>query len=64
MHYKGEDIKKLIPQRYPFMMVSEFESGDDTHAITRLTIAKDSLNTWRNRARHWLAAMPTAKRHP
>lgn len=42
MHYKGEDIKKLIPQRYPFMMVSEFESGDDTHAITRLTIAKDN----------------------
>ena len=42
MLYQGEDLKKLIPQRYPFMMVDEFESGDDTHAVTRLTILKDN----------------------
>jgi predicted hotdog family 3-hydroxylacyl-ACP dehydratase len=42
MHIQGEDIKRLIPQRAPFMMVDEFESGDDNHAVTRLTIAKDN----------------------
>ena len=42
MHIQGEDIKRLIPQRAPFMMVDEFESGDDSHAVTRLTIAKDN----------------------
>lgn len=42
MHYQGEDIKRLIPQRYPFMMVDDFESADDTHAVSRLTIMKDN----------------------
>ncbi len=42
MHIQGEDIKRLIPQRAPFMMVDEFESGDDSHAVTRLTITKDN----------------------
>jgi len=42
MRYQGEDIKQLIPQRYPFMMVDDFESGDDTHAVTRLTIVKEN----------------------
>ncbi len=42
MHYQGEDIKRLIPQRYPFMMVDDFESADNTHAVCRLTIVKDN----------------------
>ncbi len=42
MHYQGEDIKRLIPQRYPFMMVDDFESADDTHAVSRLTIVKEN----------------------
>ncbi len=42
MHYQGEDIKRLIPQRYPFMMVDDFESADATHAISRLTIVKEN----------------------
>ena len=45
--YKGEDIKQLIPQRFPFMMVEEFENGkhhdkgheeDENSATTRLTV--------------------------
>ncbi len=42
MHYQGEDIKRLIPQRDPFMMVDDFESADNTHAVSRLTIVKEN----------------------
>jgi len=42
MHYQGDDIKRLIPQRYPFLMVDDFESTDDTHAVSRLTIVKEN----------------------
>lgn len=38
----GEDIKRLIPQRYPFMMVDEFERLDDNSAVTTLTVRQDN----------------------
>ncbi len=40
MIIKGDDIKKLIPQRDPFMMVDEFERQDETSATSALTIAR------------------------
>ena len=42
MMMKGDDIKRLIPQRYPFMMVDEFEQQSETSAISALTIVKDN----------------------
>jgi predicted hotdog family 3-hydroxylacyl-ACP dehydratase len=42
MRIKGDDIKRLIPQRYPFMMVDEFEQRDDNSAVTMLTVRKDN----------------------
>jgi predicted hotdog family 3-hydroxylacyl-ACP dehydratase len=42
MRISGEDIKRLIPQRYPFMMVDEFEQRDDSSAVTGLTIRQDN----------------------
>jgi len=38
MRLSGEDIKRLIPQRFPFMMVDEFEQCDDQQAVTALTV--------------------------
>ncbi len=40
MRYRGEDIKQLIPQRHPFMMVDEFEQRDDNSAVTTLNVAR------------------------
>ncbi len=40
--FSGEDIKLLIPQRYPMMMVSTFEATGDESAATTLTISKDN----------------------
>ncbi len=42
MRIKGDDIKRLIPQRYPFMMVDEFECCDDNSAVTALTVRHDN----------------------
>ncbi len=42
MRISGEDIKRLIPQRYPFMMVDEFEQRDDNSAVTALTVRSDN----------------------
>ena len=42
MRYQGEDIKQLIPQREPFIMVDEIEVSDDTHAVTALTVRSDN----------------------
>ncbi len=39
---EGEDIKRLIPQRYPMMMVSAFEADGDDTATTALTITGDN----------------------
>ena len=39
MIIKGDDIKQLIPQRAPFMMVDEFEQQDENTAKTSLTSA-------------------------
>ena len=39
---KGEDIKKLIPQREPFMMVDGFEATDDNNAVTTLSVSGDN----------------------
>ncbi len=38
MKSKGEEIKRLIPQRKPFIMVDEFEQHDDNTAATALII--------------------------
>lgn len=42
MRYQDEDIKRLIPQREPFIMVDEIEVSDDTHAVTNLTVRTDN----------------------
>ena len=39
---KGDDIKKLIPQREPFIMVDGFEEGDDNSAVTTLSVCPDN----------------------
>jgi len=39
---KGDDIKKLIPQRYPMMMVSEFEATGPQSAATTLTVTREN----------------------
>lgn len=41
--FKGEEIKELIPQRYPIMMVDIFYDADDANAHTGLTIASDNI---------------------
>lgn len=38
MRLKGKDIERLIPQRYPFVMVDEFEQCGDQQAATALTV--------------------------
>lgn len=38
MLYNGEDIKKLIPQRDPIMMVDTVESAEGDICVTALTI--------------------------
>lgn len=40
MIIKGDDIKQLIPQRAPFMMVDEFEQQDENTAQTVLTVSR------------------------
>ncbi len=39
---KGKDIKRLIPQREPFIMVDEIEATDGTHAVSALTVRSDN----------------------
>ena len=39
---KGEDIKGLIPQREPFMMVDGFEEGDGNSAVTTLCVSPNN----------------------
>jgi 3-hydroxymyristoyl/3-hydroxydecanoyl-(acyl carrier protein) dehydratase len=38
----GDEIKRLIPQRYPMMMVSSFEATGEQSAATSLTVAADN----------------------
>jgi len=40
--YVGEDIERLIPQRYPFMMVDGFEPLTDTCATTTLAVSRNN----------------------
>lgn len=40
MIIRGDDIKRLIPQRDPFMMVDEFEQQDENTAMTALTVGR------------------------
>lgn len=40
---KGEDIKRLIPQRNPFIMVDGLTAVDDNKAVTKLTIRPDNF---------------------
>jgi predicted hotdog family 3-hydroxylacyl-ACP dehydratase len=42
MKLKGEDIKRLIPQREPFIMVDEIEATDGTHAVSALAVRSDN----------------------
>jgi predicted hotdog family 3-hydroxylacyl-ACP dehydratase len=42
MRLRGDDIKRLIPQRDPFMMVDEFEQRDDQTGVTLLTVRHDN----------------------
>jgi predicted hotdog family 3-hydroxylacyl-ACP dehydratase len=42
MKLKGEDIKRLIPQREPFIMVDEIEATDGTHAVSGLAVRPDN----------------------
>jgi predicted hotdog family 3-hydroxylacyl-ACP dehydratase len=42
MKLKDEDIKQVIPQREPFIMLDEIETCDDTHAVTALTVRADN----------------------
>ena len=42
MKLKGEDIKRLIPQREPFIMVDEIEATDGTHAVSALDVSSDN----------------------
>jgi predicted hotdog family 3-hydroxylacyl-ACP dehydratase len=42
MIYSGEDIKRLIPQRDPFMMVDTVEERDSTNAVTTLAVRQDN----------------------
>ena len=38
----ADAIKRLIPQREPFIMVDEIEATDDTHAVSSLTVCADN----------------------
>ena len=38
MKVRGEEIKRLIPQREPFIMLDEIEATDGTHAVTSLAV--------------------------
>ena len=42
MLYQGEDIKKLIPQRDPIMMVDKFYCAEGENAETGLTIKENN----------------------
>ena len=39
---KSEDIKQLIPQREPFIMVDGFEKGDGASAVTTLSVCPNN----------------------
>ena len=45
---RGEDIKRLIPQRNPMLMVDEFEALDEQTAHTALTVRSDNMFLYRN----------------
>lgn len=42
MKYQGADIKRLIPQRFPFIMVNSIEECGTDSAATTLTIRSDN----------------------
>ncbi|MDR1813904.1 MAG: hypothetical protein LBR18_03535 [Tannerella sp.] len=39
----GEEIKRLIPQREPMLMIDAFYEATDTEADTGVTVSEDSL---------------------
>ena len=43
MRLKGKDIERLIPQRYPMLMVDEFETTAENVAHTILYVRADNL---------------------
>lgn len=42
MTYSGEDIKRLIPQRNPFIMVDKVEQHDGNSVVTMLAVRQDN----------------------
>lgn len=45
MKLSGDDIKRLIPQREPFIMVDEIEATDGIHAVSTLTVRSERTAT-------------------
>ncbi|MCR4582438.1 MAG: beta-hydroxyacyl-ACP dehydratase [Prevotella sp.] len=45
---RGEGIKRLIPQRYPMLMVDGFESQADNQARTVLQVRNDNMFVYEN----------------
>ena len=43
MRFKGEDIKRFIPQRNPMMMVDVLQTQDDGSATTVLAVRPDNM---------------------
>ncbi|MDR2137950.1 MAG: hydroxymyristoyl-ACP dehydratase [Tannerella sp.] len=41
--FEGEQLFRLIPQRAPMVMVDAFYGGNDTEALTGLTVHPDNL---------------------
>lgn len=41
--YQGEQIKELIPQRFPIMMVGTLYEADESDCLSGLTISQDNM---------------------
>ncbi|MDR0844491.1 MAG: hydroxymyristoyl-ACP dehydratase [Tannerella sp.] len=41
--FEGDRVQELIPQRAPIVMLDAFFEGDDTDAVTGLTVQPDNL---------------------
>jgi predicted hotdog family 3-hydroxylacyl-ACP dehydratase len=41
--FEGDRVQELIPQRAPIVMLDAFFEGDDTNAVTGLTVQPDNL---------------------
>lgn len=41
--FRGDEIKRFIPQREPIVMVDKLFEADHEHAVTGLTVAADNI---------------------